>query len=516
MTPQDTPCGAVSEARPPPGPRKHPPEWKGMGPPRCHCRTSYHHHHHPYHQYLHASITTSTHPLRLLLLLCLLYGFALASVSGFSLQQKSSCQIDQCYDQYKDALELVGGVGDVNPLGGGGGGVGEVSDSGDNEARCVALRTYWSCIKSTKNSSRGCQGNIHYYSVRNVLRNQMKQYNCTMHGPTVDPSSTSSSSSLSKQVPPPPRQVPDHCQYHGKKVFQHCGLFGDPHLRTFDNQFQTCKVKGAWPLVNNEYLIVQVTNDPVLGGQGDATATSKLTVIVKSNGECGSEHYHTYQAQTDSLPSAFEDGNTSIGPHGSVQVVEVEANRHIEIHVHYIATTIVVRQIGRYFTFAIHIPQSINENQHKGRSSGEPELCSKGCPASEQINYKQYLAQRRDTVTRIQSEATGPQVVISRYEAEEVCKDSGLVDFYFDSCVFDLMATGDKNFTLAALSALKDVLRLDPAMAPLENRTSLQPYDSAFGAATAFSRTVSWWWHVVCVVSLCLTLWQRGDVVVVR
>ena len=198
-------------------------------------------------------------------------------MSGFSLQKSSQCQLDQCWDQYKDAreaLDLSGAVGDVDPLGGAAvaaGGPGQGDDIDNNDAHCVALRTYLSCIKSTKNSSRGCQGNIHYYSVRNVLKNRMKQYNCSMHGRTVDPF---------KQVPPPPRQVPYQCQYHGNRTFQHCGLFGDPHLRTFSNQFQTCKVKGAWPLVNNDFLIVQVTNDPVLGGAGEATATSKVREIL--------------------------------------------------------------------------------------------------------------------------------------------------------------------------------------------------------------------------------------------
>ena len=190
------------------------------------------------------------------------------SVSGFSLDKGSQCQVDQCWERYtsaKDALELsAGGVGDVNPLGSSAGLGGAGDSSLDNEAHCVALRTYWSCIK---NSSRGCTGDIRYYSVRNGVRNQMKQYNCTMNGPTVDPS---------RQPSPQPRPVPYQCQYKGKKVFSHCGLFGDPHLRTFTNQFQTCKVKGAWPLVNNQYLIVQVTNDPVVGGAGDATATSKV------------------------------------------------------------------------------------------------------------------------------------------------------------------------------------------------------------------------------------------------
>ena len=62
--------GAVSEARPPSGPRIHPPEWKGMGPRCCHCRTSY-----PPQRF-----ATISHPLPLrLLLLLAFYSFAWAS-----------------------------------------------------------------------------------------------------------------------------------------------------------------------------------------------------------------------------------------------------------------------------------------------------------------------------------------------------------------------------------------------------------------------------------------------------
>lgn len=62
--------------------------------------------------------------------------------------------------------------------------------------------------------------------------------------------------------------------------YQHCGLFGDPHLRTFKDEFQTCKVEGAWSLVQNKYIMIMVTNNPVKD-HGAATATSK--VIINDN-----------------------------------------------------------------------------------------------------------------------------------------------------------------------------------------------------------------------------------------
>lgn len=197
-----------------------------------------------------------------------------------------------------------------------------------------------------------------------------------------------------------------------------------------------------------------------------------------------------------------------------VLFVQVEPNRHVELHVHYINTTIVVRQIGRYFTFAIRMPRQLVNGSAGGEGGvraarhSEPELCVKGCPASERIDYKTYLAERRDTVTRIQSQASGLHVTMTRLEAEDTCRDSGLVDFYFDSCVFDLMATGDRNFTLAALSALRDVMKLDSSAAHFSNRTSLRVYDDILNGAAQSRAASSWLVLLLCTWCLCLTLWR--------
>jgi len=56
-----------------------------------------------------------------------------------------------------------------------------------------------------------------------------------------------------------------------------CVVYGDPHVRRFDGQFQTCRVLGTWPLVDNEFLTVQITNARM--GWGNGTAVSKVKVI---------------------------------------------------------------------------------------------------------------------------------------------------------------------------------------------------------------------------------------------
>lgn len=205
-------------------------------------------------------------------------------------------------------------------------------------------------------------------------------------------------------------------------------------------------------------------------------------MIVKGNPDCTSPDFQTYQAQTNSLPGTFDDGRVSVGLYNSLEVVEVDPGVHVEIHIRYINTVVVVRQIGRYFTFSIGMPEEL---VNQSSSSQDLQLCVRGCPQSELINYQEYLATRKYTPSA--HNATSFKVgvehrpALTRSEAEKVCRDAELVDFYFDSCVFDLMATGDENFTLSAVKALMDVLKLNPSAAKtMVNRTSLETYDKRY------------------------------------
>ena len=158
---------------------------------------------------------------------------------------------------------------------------------------CMALRSYSAC---TQRTAKACRGNLVFHSAVLGISDLMSQRNCSRDGPT---SATS------------PEETHEPCNYHSRTQHAHahghahghghghghahghahgqghshsqavpgylfCGLFGDPHLRTFKDSFQTCKVEGAWPLIDNDYLSVQVTNVPVATGSS-ATATNKVS-----------------------------------------------------------------------------------------------------------------------------------------------------------------------------------------------------------------------------------------------
>ncbi|MBN3311960.1 RGMA protein, partial [Atractosteus spatula] len=279
--------------------------------------------------------------------------------------------------------------------------------------------------------------------------------------------------------PPPPPHTAFHLQEHsdGPEIchyersfhrhaappnYTHCGFFGDPHLRTFSDDFQTCKVEGAWPLIHNKYLSVQVTNTPVLPGSS-ATATSKLTIIFKNFQECVDQKM--YHAETDELPAAFADGSKNGGDrHGAntLRIVDKVPGQHVEIQARYIGTTIVVRQVGRYLTFAVRMPEEV-VNSVEDKDNQDLYLCLHGCPLNQRIDFRTFRARAAEGPAGGGSggRAPVPAQGFTYQSATAKCKERLPVeDLYFQSCVFDLLTTGDVNFTMAAYYAFEDVKML--------------------------------------------------------
>ncbi|XP_068776140.1 repulsive guidance molecule A isoform X4 [Struthio camelus] len=308
---------------------------------------------------------------------------------------------------------------------------------------CTALRAYSVCTRKT---AKSCRGDLVYHSAVFRIKELFSQYNCSSDGPT--------SSARAPGTPDP--LVSEICDYEKsssfRKKFAHCGLFGDPHLRTFKDEFQTCKVEGAWPLIDNQYLSVQVTNVPVVTGSS-ATATSKITLIFKSYQGCTEQK--VYQATAEDLPLAFSDGTRNGGQQegaGSLRILEKSDSNQVEIQAHYIGSTIIIRQVGRYLTFAIRVPE---ETLNLSEESPDLQLCLHGCPKNELIQEH-----------RLQLSNSSPlwpssQRVYTVETATEQChRILQVEDVYFQSCVFDLLTTGDPEFSMAAHGALEDLKAL--------------------------------------------------------
>jgi len=354
----------------------------------------------------------------------------------FTIGRCAACKLDQCNRIYNMKMEEEG-----------------LRDPEVSPAFCNVLAAYGHCVHATRGS---CRGNLKFHSAVSGLNPLKIRYNCTKHTPGTHtrPHNTS--------APAPPPAPPPQCTFHGRHRFRHCGLFGDPHLKTFDNQYQTCRVKGAWPLVDNAYLAVQVTNEQVLEGS-PATATTKVTIIIKGRSTpCTTEK--TYEAVADApLPSTFIDGSYRSGPDESVIIASsAGVNERVEIFLRYVATTLVVRRVGKHLAFSAKLPEELVENSLQ-QDVDSLQLCTRGCPVTERL----------DLVTSRGHQVSWDTAVDKCRSTEDLSNDivNNLTDYYLDWCVFDAMTAGvEFDFTAAAHSAQADVLRLDPAS--LQNRTT--------------------------------------------
>ncbi|XP_055743153.1 repulsive guidance molecule B-like isoform X1 [Salvelinus fontinalis] len=382
---------------------------------------------------------------------------------------------------------------------------------------CKALRSYSAC---TQRTAKSCRGNLVFHSAVLGISDLMTQRNCSRDGPTSSTHPEMQSEPCNYHSRTQHAHTHPHTHTHTPPVYLFCGLFGDPHLRTFKDSFQTCKVEGAWPLIDNDYLSVQVTNVPVVTGSS-ATATNKITVIFKPFEECTDQR--VYQAVTDDLPAAFVDGTVSSGAPdhnlngnngdstGKVQALwisEHSPGHHVELHADYIGVTVIVRQLGRYLTLAVRIPK---EMAHAYDATQDLQLCLNGCPTSERIDRGGHLSlplplpppalglqlqqphgQGQSSHTHSHTAPYSAPQGFSMEGARARCREQLEVqDIYFHSCVFDLLTTGDANFTAAAFSALKDMESLHPQ----RERWTIYPPSSAHT-----SQPITW----LLLLTLCV------------
>jgi RGM family protein len=152
----------------------------------------------------------------------------------------------------------------------------------DELVLCQGLVGYLTCLRE---NARSCRGDLGYHTTSRGLAQLAEEYECVQKLASA-PSTT--------EPPPHEEPIPSSvgpgrptlelttseptvCTYNGPHLneMRHCGLFGDPHLKTFEGALQTCRVRGAWPLIDSPYLAVQVTNEPVRPGS-HATVTTKV------------------------------------------------------------------------------------------------------------------------------------------------------------------------------------------------------------------------------------------------
>lgn len=338
-----------------------------------------------------------------------------------------SCTLNECWESYYAGLDRLGIRDDIHRPSFH---RDQTTFNAEQKKRCSVLRGFSSCVQ---NASRACRGDLNFHSTKMKIDKEIIEHKCILYDGSIPSSSTTAE---------------EDCIFPKSNIsaYRHCVMYGDPHLRNFNGQFQTCRVQGAWPFVDNDFLTVQITSGPI--GVGEGTFISKVTVIIKQHDVCALGHYVTYQAHAGELPATFDNGRDEFN---SVEVVVEVPGRHVEIDIGYKQTTIIIRLTGIAYSVSVSMPVELFEEM---ASKQTVQLCEAGCPFGERVDLKSYFGSKSAKLKRT--------IVMSKDESNELCRLQGLRDFYFDSCVYDLMTTGDPSFSLASNFSYTDLIRFLP------------------------------------------------------
>ncbi|CAL4115265.1 unnamed protein product, partial [Meganyctiphanes norvegica] len=113
----------------------------------------------------------------------------------------------------------------------------------------------------------------------------------------------------------------------------------------------------------------------------------------------------------------------------------------------------------RYLTVIVTMPETLVEGLG---GDDEQLLCVQGCPVSERLD-------------RPGASLPSIRPAMPKEEATILCKKHNVTDYYLDSCIFDLVTTGDLNFSVAAQTAQRDLWSYAPQAARATLKNCTQP-----------------------------------------
>ena len=196
----------------------------------------------------------------------------------------------------------------------------------------------------------------------------------------------------------------------------------------------------------------------------------QVAVIVKHHGDCvapGGRHL-TYFADKGRLPSTWNDdaGDATVTPLGGVEIFEAVPAELVEIRLFHASTVVALRLVGRYYTVSVILPVALLNRSDEGRRNlsadlASIQLCQTGCPNAEVVDLDAFFRRtaRRQMKTKRTTGRRRGKAVLPFSVAVRTCGEAaGLSGYLADSCIFDLLNTGDLSFAqLSAKGALTDV-----------------------------------------------------------
>ncbi|CAD5211271.1 unnamed protein product [Bursaphelenchus xylophilus] len=350
---------------------------------------------------------------------------------------------------------------------------------------CAVLFEYIQCLTTIQTE---CRSFLHFHSSFTAANQRWKRFRCEKE--TLPALETSREQQTCSAMPREDQRT--------------CAFFGRAHLRRTDGAMETCAEIGTRPLIDNKFLVVQVTTRPETYSQYPLVVVSKVSIILRSNSLCEETRIYQADAEDPRLPNAFTDGTTYAGDDNDPPLSLAKRNEStIRIFVNYLATEIVIHKIENCrLAVVVNTPEKVLHLEYD--DSPLRQLCLTGCPLA--VHNVREAIEETNTFTKCQGLR---RTKYEKPEAYDVCRQDHVRGDLHSSCAFDLMfgtTLSSKNRTEAAEQIVDEwhtvvrTLRYFDALKSTRSR-------AAIASVRRLERT-----RVKCAFSAANTLGRSGSI----
>ncbi|CAD5207737.1 unnamed protein product [Bursaphelenchus okinawaensis] len=321
----------------------------------------------------------------------------------------SSCNVDDCTTRYNQLMND------------------RVLNPSETPEYCTVLYEYVQCLTSIQNV---CRSYLHFHSSLTAANQRWKRFRCASF----------SLSSIDKG------EDEQRCSTIPRQDQRTCAFFGRSHLRRTDGAIETCAEIGTRPLIDNKFVVVQVTMNPETYSQYPITVISKVTIIFRSNSLC--EETRTYHADAEEphLPNAFTDGTTFAGTDNDPPLSIAKRNETtVRLLVPYLATEIVIHKVSNRLDVVINTPEKVLHLEY--HDAPLRQLCLTGCTLA--VHNVREAVQEGNVFAKCQG-IKRPE--LEKEQAYDLCRQDYVRGDLHSSCAFDLLYGQNLQYTHQPMS----------------------------------------------------------------
>ena len=301
-----------------------------------------------------------------------------------------------------------------------------------------------------------------------------------------------------------------------------CSIFGDPHLRTFKNEFESCRTLGAWPLVDHPLFAVQVTNSKKEESNHHVSGVSKVTVVIKNFLICGIDRDLVYEASLDkededkedftmkskfSLPIEFIDGSSST--RNSMVKVTARSDNEVCIQMDHIGVQVCVYHTdsSSFLNVIIKFKKMMSGEERRSMIEvmEQRSLCTQGCPTRERIDI-QTILDKVGVLPQPQLLYNYKQVT-NRSQAgiQEEC--FGLQGYYYLACLFDVKMKGSTKDQINAHRFMQEMDDISIVKRSLSLKTLMSLTSESSSAKSVINQLhIDNFYHLLLVIMISILL----------